>query len=297
MSTATQPTDIEFRRSRGGELSAIAALFRLTIRQHLHGRRIIVLALLYMLPCALAILLRWLPRPPRPDELEFALVLNLLPHAFAPLTALLYAASTIQDEVEDQTMTYLLMRSIPRWALYVTKLAATWCVTTALMSIATVMLYASIYGGTSEFTTDILRGRLLTVLGITALAQFTYCTVFGLVGLAARRSLIVGLVFIVVIEGVFANLEFILRNITVVHYVRTLYIRWIDFPERMMRDIRDWNLTSEERLPDNTTQIIIEAPTAEEAVWRLAVTGVVVLAFSAWWFARREFRVKTPEGS
>jgi len=296
MSTATQPAEIDFRRSRGGELSAILALFRLTIRQHIHGRRIIVLGLLYLLPCGLAILLRYLPHPPRPDELEFALILNLLPHAFAPLTALLYAASTVQDEVEDQTMTYLLMRSIPRWALYVTKLAATWCVTTALMVIATVMLYASIYGGTPEFN-EILRGRMLTVLGITALAQFTYCTVFGLIGLAARRSLIVGLVFIVVIEGVFANLEFILRNITVVHYVRTLYLRWIEFPDRMMRDIRDWNLTREERLPDGGREYFIEAPTAEEAVWRLVIAGVVLLAFSAWWFSRKEFRVKTPEGS
>lgn len=296
MSTATQPAEIEFRRSRASELSAIAALFRLTIRQHLHGRRIFVLALLYLLPCALAILLRSLPRPARPDELEFALILNLLPHAFAPLTALLYAASTIQDEVEDQTMTYLMMRSIPRWALYVTKFAATWCVTTALMSIATVMLYASIYGGMPEFN-EVLRGRMLTVLVITALGQFTYCAVFGLIGLAARRSLIVGLVFIVVIEGIFANLEFILRNITVVYYVRTLVLRWIEFPERLMRELREWNLTNEERLPDGTTQIVIEAPTSEEAVWRLVISGLVLLAFSAWWFARREFRVKTPEGS
>ena len=46
------------------------------------------------------------------------LVFNLLPHGLAPLTALLYAAGVISDEVEEQTLTYLLMRSVPRWALY-----------------------------------------------------------------------------------------------------------------------------------------------------------------------------------
>src|SRR5205085_2580293 len=117
-------------------LSAMAALFRLTVRQHTHGRRMIVLAILYLLPCGLAILLRSLPRPAPTDALEFALIFNLLPHALAPLTALLYAAGAIQDEIEEQTLTYLLMRSIPRWALYVIKLAGTYCVTTGLVALA-----------------------------------------------------------------------------------------------------------------------------------------------------------------
>ena len=81
------------------EWSALAALFDLTVRQHTHGRRLLVLVLLYALPVGLAVLLRWLPHPPPPDSLEFALVLNLLPHGLAPLTALLYAAGAIQDEV------------------------------------------------------------------------------------------------------------------------------------------------------------------------------------------------------
>jgi ABC-2 type transport system permease protein len=263
----------------------MAALFRLTVRQLTHGRRLLVLGLLYALPCGLAILLRSLPKSPRLDELEFALVLNLFPHALAPLTALLYAAGVIQDEVEEQTLTYLLMRSIPRWAIYVTKMIATWCVTTLLVSLATLGLYASIYAGTPEFTTDILFDRLPLVIVITALAQFAYCAVFGLIGLAARRSLIVGLVFIVLVEGVLSNLEFVLRAATIVHYVRTLVLRWLTLPAPMLREMRDWNLTVE------------TAPTDEQAVLRLALTGVIGIGIAAFWFARREFHVKTPEGS
>src|SRR5262245_9709306 len=271
------------RRSRGRELAAMAALFRLTLRQHTHGRRMIVLALLYLLPCGLAILLRVLPKTPRPDAIEFALIFNLLPHALAPLTALLYAAGAIQDEVEEQTLTYLLVRSIPRWAIYVTKLLATWCVTTVLTSIATVAVYASIYAGTPEFQTDILMGRLPIVLAITALAQFAYCSVFGFIGLAAKRSLIVGLIFIVVIEGVLSNLDFILRAVTIVHYVRTLILRWLSLPSTILKDMRDWNLDLD------------TAPTAEQAVQRLVLTGLIGIALGGWWFARSEFRVKTPE--
>src|SRR5919197_1051607 len=97
---------------------------------------------------ALAVLLRSLPHPAPADALEFALVFNLLPHGLAPLTALLYAAGMIQDEVEEQTLTYLLIRSLPRWALYVTKYLATLCVTTVLVAVATTVLYACVYWGT-----------------------------------------------------------------------------------------------------------------------------------------------------
>ena len=93
------------RRAPFAEWSARAALFGLTVRQHTHGRRLLVLALLYLLPCALAIVLRSVARPAPADALEFALVLTLLPHGLAPLTALLYAAGVVSDEVEDQTLT------------------------------------------------------------------------------------------------------------------------------------------------------------------------------------------------
>ena len=126
---AAPPASPPLRRCLPGELSACAALFGLTLRQYTHGRRLLVVALLYALPVALAVLLRSLPNPAPPDILEEGLILHLLPHGLAPFTALLYAAGMVQDEVEEQTLTYLLMRSVPRWAVYVTKLLATLCLT------------------------------------------------------------------------------------------------------------------------------------------------------------------------
>ena len=107
---------------RGGfDLTALTALFVLTLRQHLRGRRLLVLSLLFLLPSAMVCLFRLGHHPPNPGHLEFATVFNLIPHALATLTALLYAAGMIQDEVEEQTLTYLLLRPLPRWALYLTK--------------------------------------------------------------------------------------------------------------------------------------------------------------------------------
>lgn len=271
------------RRSWSGELSALAALFILTLRQHTHGRRMLVLGALYLLPCVLAIVLRNLPTPAPGEALEFALVFALLPHGLAPLTALLYAAGIVSDEVEEQTLTYLLLRSVPRWELYLAKLLATLCVTTLLVAAAVAGLYAAIYAGTPGFVDDVLP-RAGKAVVVAALAQVGYCALFGFLGLFTRRSLIAGIGYIVLVEGVLANLDFVGRTLTIVYYVRTLTLRWLDLPRDQMRRCQEvWGMSELDKLPS-----------AGECVLTLVTFGVVVSALSALWFARKEFRVKTP---
>src|SRR5438874_9220164 len=148
------------------KLSALGALFVLTLRQHTHGRRLLVLGFLYALPCALVVLLRSLNRPPPAGALEYALIFNLLPHGLAPLTALLYAAGIVQDEVEEQTLTYLLLRPLPRWAVYVVKLLATLLTTTLLVAAGTAALYACIYWGAPEPGGAAVAARALRTAGV-----------------------------------------------------------------------------------------------------------------------------------
>ena len=103
---------------RGFPASALwRALFVLTLRQHLRGRRLLVLSLLFALPSVLVAVVTLLsPHPPPADEIKFAFVFNMIPHALAPLAALLYATGIIQDEVEEQTLTYLLLQAVAAMA-------------------------------------------------------------------------------------------------------------------------------------------------------------------------------------
>lgn len=269
------------QRARSADLSALGALFGLTVRQHTHGRRLWVLALLYAIPCALAILLRYLGAPG--EAVEYALVLTLLPHGLAPLTALLYAAGVVADEVEEQTLTYLLLRSVPRWQLFLTKLVATFCVTAVLVSLAVTALYLAIYAGTPGFGSEILP-RMGAVVGIMILAQVGYCALFGLLGLVTRRSLVGGVAYIVAFEFVLANINFVGRSLTVVYYVRTLVLRWLELPQDLLRQCQGgWGMAEMEKLPS-----------ASESVLTVVGFGLVVSVVSALWFARSEFRVKTP---
>ena len=271
------------RRSFSAELSALAALFVLTLRQHTHGRRLFVLGALYLLPCVLAVVLRNLPSPAPPEAVEFFLVFALVPHALAPLTALLYAAGIVSDEVEEQTLTYLLLRSVPKWELYLAKLLATLCVTVTLVAVAVLALYAAIYAGAPGFFDEVLP-RAGKAVAVAALAQVGYCALFGFLGLFTKRSLIAGIGYIVLVEGVLANLDFVGRALTIVYYVRTLTLRWLGLPQEHLRRYQEaWGMTDLDKLPS-----------AGECVLTLAAFGVVVSVLSALWFARKEFRVKTP---
>jgi ABC-2 type transport system permease protein len=251
-------------------LSALGVLFWLTLRQHVRGRRLLVLSAMFALPILIALIA---PRSAGGKNLEMVLIFNLLPQALVPLAALLYASGMIQDEIEEQTLTYLLVRPLPRWALYVTKLLATLVVTIVLTSFFTMATYLAIYWG------SVLPARVLQTPVLMALAVVAYCSVFGCISLFARHTLVAGLAYIILLEGLLANLDMDARMLTVIYYFRTLSERWFDV------HVPNWSIHLD------------KAPAAGTCVLVLLSVSVVAAAAAALRFATREFRMKTPEGS
>jgi ABC-2 type transport system permease protein len=264
---------------RGFDPRALGALFVLTLREHLRGRRLLVLSLLFALPSVLAVVVRLAPDAPKPEEMEFALVFNLIPQALVTLTTLLYAAGVIQDEVEEQTLTYLLVRPLPRWALYVTKLAATFVVTAVLTAVFTAIVQVVIWWDTPQLWGDVLPGRVLKVAALLSLAQLAYCALFGAIGLLARRPLVFGLVYIFSFEGLMANVESVARRLTVMYYFRVLAVRWLNPPGS-----QKWSID------------LATAPTAEGCVGTLLAASALLVLLGTVMTSGREFRMKTPEG-
>ena len=43
-----------------------------------------------------------------------------------------------------------------------------------------------------------------------------------------RRALVFGAIYIVVVEGIFGTIDFVIREATVIYYVRVLAVRWLD---------------------------------------------------------------------
>jgi ABC-2 type transport system permease protein len=280
MSTESlEPADLRWRL-RQSDLNAVAALLMLTLRQHLRGKRLLVLSLLFLLPSVLAGVVPLLKHAPPPEVLEFAFVFNLIPHALAPLTALLYAGGIIQDEIEEQTLTYLLTRPVPRWAVYLAKLAMTVVATSVLTGVFTTLTLTVIYWNTEQLWGEVLPDRAVKIASLLALTQAAYCSLFAAVSLLLRRSMIVGLIYIVVFEGLLASFPTVARLLTVMYYFRVLSARWLE-----PAGIQEWSLD------------LATAPSNVRCVLTLAATSLVLALLGAVLMMRREFRVKTPEGS
>jgi ABC-2 type transport system permease protein len=275
------PPPVSLRR-QALDFSALGALFWLTLRQQARGRRLIVLALLFALPTGLAVLIRSLSEGISGDVLQAQLILNLIPQALAPLAALLYATGVIQDEIEEQTLTYLLIRPLPRAALYVTKLLAAMLTSSLLAAAGTFVVYIAIYWGTSDLWGDVLPYRAAKVAVLFAVAQVGYCAIFSFISLLTRRSLIAGIAYIVVIEGALANWPFIVRQLTVMYYFRVLTLHWLSPPSA---SVESWAIDPADAFSTATCLAIVLG------------TSVALTIAGGLTFAAREFGVKTPEGA
>src|SRR5437879_6914046 len=148
--TPRQIMRVRYAARPGINLTGLATLFWLTLRQHARARKLVILSFLFILANVLALLVRAFNKDVTPFALEFAVVLNVIPHVMITLTALLYASAMIQDEIEEQTLTYLLIRPLPRWGIYLTKLLATLLIVILLAGFFTALTEVVIYWGAAE---------------------------------------------------------------------------------------------------------------------------------------------------
>jgi ABC-2 type transport system permease protein len=284
MSTVSSRREALQARKGGPELSALWTLFTLSLRQFLRGQRLLILLGLALLPAGLAVLIRAIaPRADAKlgDAIEFFCLFQLVPHALLPLTALLYGSGIITDEQEGQTLTYLLVRPLPKWALYLTKLLAAVCVVTLLGLAFVVVTDLATYAGSSKFF-DVFPLRVLQTVGVMALALLAYTTVFACLSMLVQRSMVAGIVYIVAIEGIMGNMPFALRKLTVMYYFRVLVLNWLYLDKDMSNA---WSIT------------LSEAPEPYVCVLTLLIVSVLTTALAALVISQREFHVKTPEGS
>ncbi|WP_165228232.1 ABC transporter permease [Aquisphaera insulae] len=267
------------RLSRWVPFSAISTILRITADRQVRGRKLLVLCVLFSLPILFAALAHRFDVPYQARQAEDVLVFGMIPQALVPLAALLFASGMVQDDVDEQTLTYLLIRPVPRWLVYASKLAGTWLVLALVTAAFTAMALAAVYWGTGLMDLAALARRAAILAGILTLGLAAYAALFGLLGLVIRRALLAGVAYIVAFEGAFANIDFSIRWSTVMFYLRTLFIRWLDLPGD------DWGIDVA-RAPEATTCVLVLAGIAAVA----GILGAIV-------FSTREFRVKTPEGS
>jgi ABC-2 type transport system permease protein len=279
---------------RTSRLGALWTLYILALRQHLHGRRWIVLALLFLLLAGLAVIIRVTGSDVPGRLLEFVLLWLLVPQAILPLVALLYASGVIQDEQEEQTITYILLRPISKWMIYIVKMLAMWTTSVLLVTLLTVITFLAVYVNSKSELGDATY-RVVATSGILSLAVVAYCGLFGLMSLLTRRILVFGVLYAALVEGLLASLPLSVRMITIIYYTRLLAYRALDFVVTWPRGRTDDVAANAWFFDTSADPGLAEHPQLRTCVLVLVGVALVSTAIGAAICTQREFHVKTPE--
>jgi ABC-2 type transport system permease protein len=279
-------------------LVSLWTAYSLTLRQHLHGKRWMVIAGMCVLCAGLVAVVRATAPDVPSVELEFDIAFMFIPQAILPLLALIYASGLVRDEQEEQTLTYLLIRPIPKWALYSLKLFATLTTAVLLVVMLTVLTYVAIYAGAGTSFSEVAP-RMLRAAAIHSLAVVTYCCLFGLISLLTKRTLVVGILYVALFEGLLANLPFSIRLATVVYYTRIIAYRTLTFLVPLPNDPSRFNDLAAEvwQFDIKTDPGLVDHPQLRTCLIVLLAASAISTILAAILFSQREFHVKTPEKS
>jgi ABC-2 type transport system permease protein len=179
----------------------------LTVRATLGRRR----ALLFAVPAVILIALTLVVRATHPAGTSWAAQV-LGDFGFSvllPLTALILGTGVLGAEIDDGSAIHLLATPVRRGSIVVTKFA---------VAAALTMLFAAV----PELIAGLLApdsGKLAFALFVGALAgSVIYNAVFVLASVVTTRAIAVGLLYVLVWEGLLGNLVGGARILSVAHY-------------------------------------------------------------------------------
>jgi ABC-2 type transport system permease protein len=185
------------------------------LRRTLRSRKFVITALLAVSGAGLLSVLVGRHSPDRVFDFWTALDGAFLGGGL-PLIALALVAGGFGEEVQDQTLVYLLVRPVSRTTAFVGRytggaLAGAF-VGAAMVGIATLVSHARVDMGT-----------VLTIAAIAALGVATIGALYYVLAALFRRGLVAGLIYTFVVEGLFQGIPGSTRKLSILHHVRSLF--------------------------------------------------------------------------
>ena len=179
----------------------MGAVFSLSLRQITGVRRLIIVVLLALLPVALTLILRLTSGNDSGGDTEdfvIGVVNALIVGVVLPILVMALATSSFGNDLEDRTLSFIVLTPIAKWKIALSKLAASVLVAAPL---------ALVSGAVSLFIG--LDGDLNSVLAVCAgllIGVAAYASVFTWAGLITTRALAFAIVYVFLWEGVMSAL-------------------------------------------------------------------------------------------
>ncbi|HEX9855279.1 MAG TPA: ABC transporter permease [Acidimicrobiia bacterium] len=174
-------------------MSAIVTIVTMTFRQVLGVRRMIGLALLALAPAAIFLL-----SPGRIDPFV-GVTIGLLFSVAVPVITLILASTVLGEERREGTLSFIVLRPIPRVSIAFAKLVAAVGSAFVLTGVGALAMAMVMGIRTDEF------GYVVPFLVGSLVATLAYAGVFVPLGYVTERATIVGLAFVFIWESAVAG--------------------------------------------------------------------------------------------
>lgn len=189
-----------------GGLQATTTIARLTWLRLFRGRALWVSVVIGLLPVAFAVIHKRLGMPPPPGDLFVFETLVMM------LLAPMFVASSIGEEIEDRTTTYLWSRPVPRWSIVVGKLCALVPVTFAILLASFAIGMAAAGSGAPT----------LEAIGALALGSVALCVVSAAIATLAPKHGMALTIGYLLVDLPLGALPVTLREMSVTHQIRAV---------------------------------------------------------------------------
>lgn len=174
----------------------MGAVYWLTLRQMSGRWRLLIMAVLATLPFLITVMILNGDAPPV-HEYESVVLGGMLAGSIVPLVVLAIGAPAFANEIEDRTLANLVLAPLPRWQIALPKLLAT---LTLAMPFTAVSAFVT---GHAAFLGD--WTATLAVVAAALLGVALYAAAFVWLGLVTTQAIGIGLLYVVLWEGFFAE--------------------------------------------------------------------------------------------
>ena len=184
-------------------------MLRLSIRQMTGPWRLILIISLAALPVALTLLLSFTLDNDEPSNREFinTMLDAMLVAGILPIVVLMLSTVAFGNELEDRTLSFLVLKPLPRWLIVLPKLLASVVVGGPMLVVSG--MAATLIGASGlGVSILVLDGNVQAAfaVGIALLAGVvTYAAIFTWAGLLSSRAMAFALVYVFLWEGLISS--------------------------------------------------------------------------------------------
>lgn len=191
---------------------AVRLSYGIMVRQLITRGRVAALVLVGAVVTAVAVAVGASDRSD-PTETGVRLISDLGFTTLVPIVALVFASAALGDMREDGTLVYLWLRPMDRWPVTLGAWLASITLSLPLTIVPLVVSAAAVDGGNDLVTATILAG----VIGV-----FAYSALFVLLGLLLKNSIVWGLGYILIWEGIVAAFGSFAAKLAIRGYTRSI---------------------------------------------------------------------------